>query len=136
MGMEKDWELNNHRFRAYIKRNDWRRFFVEFFHGVNGLCIDCPTDINQMEYYEKLYRNAKEKYEWKENTMEARNELLRLSKQPYYHYNEYLAVVFLKGKEPTKQTIVDCVNLIFSTNFTDMVIDNKTENTQIESVSK
>lgn len=123
MGMEHNInDIGNHRIRTYIQRKDGRKFFVELW-CTNDIRVDFVVDVDQQNAYDAALTELS-KTPRGERTPAQKIEWEHYQKQPYYQYRKYEAWLFAHNTAATKGTVLDFVNYVFETNFTDIEIEN------------
>jgi len=123
MGMENDTDIWNFRIRTEILNKQWESFFIELWESGGVLRIDHSIDKDQQKRYDRQLKEvSKTEYSKRTDTQHATYE--KYSKQPYHRYKTDQAEWFIKDKAPTKQLVLDLVNMLYNTNFESIEIDN------------
>lgn len=123
MGMEHTLnDVGNYRIRTNIQRRDWRKFFVELSGGEN-MTIDFIVDKDLQEQKDaemkKLLTIPRDRRDKKRF-----NDFKIAQEQPHYQYKKEKAMNWVEWKKMNKKNVLDFVNFVFGTRFTDIEIEN------------
>ena len=128
-------DIGNYRIRTYVKNKAGRKFFIELWNGraaikdvhwkevCSQIHIDFLVDQDEADYYDKqLQEVCRTPFRQMTSTQKAIKD--HFLKQPYYQYKKHEARAFVEWKEANKQNVIDLVNYLFDTNFTEMIVDS------------